>query len=466
MEHYDIVVIGSGSGNTILDEDFSDRRAAIIDSGAFGGTCLNVGCIPTKMFVLPADLAISPSEAARLGIHLQFHSASFASIRDRIFGRIDPISEAALSYRQSQENIDVYTGEAKFVDARTLGVGDRRITADQIVLAAGSRPRVPDVLGVAEPSLAESIHTSDTIMRLAELPQRLVILGGGSIAAEFAHIFSSLGTQVTVINRSGRMLRHEDREISERFTEQMGRRVQLRMSEDLVGIDRDPGGHLVVLTVGGDGVDYDYPADVVLNATGRVPNGDRLNLPAAGVDVDDDGFVVVDEHQRTSVAHIWALGDVCSRWQLKHVADHEARVVRHNLLHPDDLASSDHRFVPHAVFSNPQVASVGATERELLQSDTPYAVHLQEYADVAYGWAMEDEGHCVKLLADPHKRTLLGAHILGPQAYTLIQTCIQGMIAGQTVDQMARGQYWIHPALPEVIKNALLGLGKAMDATG
>ena len=137
--------------------------------------------------------------------------------------------------------------------------------------------------------------------------------------------------------------------------------------------------------------------------------------------------MVVDEHQRTSVAHIWALGDVCSRWQLKHVADHEARVVRHNLLHPDDLASSDHRFVPHAVFSNPQVASVGATERELLQSDTPYAVHLQEYADVAYGWAMEDEGHCVKLLADPHKRTLLGAHILGPQASTLIQTCIQAV---------------------------------------
>ncbi|GAE77209.1 NADPH-dependent mycothiol reductase Mtr [Cutibacterium acnes JCM 18918] len=151
------------------------------------------------------------------------------------------------------------------------------------------------------------IHTSDTIMRLAELPQRLVILGGGLIAAEFAHIFSGLGSQVTVINRSGRMLRHEDREISQRFTEQMGRRVRLRMAEGLVGVDRDPGGHLVVLTVDGDGVDYDYPADVVLNATGRVSNGDRLNLPAAGVDVDDDGFVVVDKHQRTNVEHIWAL---------------------------------------------------------------------------------------------------------------------------------------------------------------
>ena len=270
MEHYDIVVIGSGSGNTILDEDFADRRAAIIDSGAFGGTCLNVGCIPTKMFVLPADFASSPSEAVRVGVDLQFRGASFASIRDRIFGRIDSISKAGLSYRQGLDNIDVYTGEAAFIDAHTLEVGGRCITADQIVLAAGSRPRVPDVPGLDDPSMPGLIHTSDTIMRLAELPQRLVILGGGLIAAEFAHIFSGLGSQVTVINRSGRMLRHEDREISQRFTEQMGRRVRLRMAEGLVGVDRDPGGHLVVLTVDGDGVDYDYPADVVLNATGRV----------------------------------------------------------------------------------------------------------------------------------------------------------------------------------------------------
>ncbi|MDU3218606.1 mycothione reductase [Cutibacterium avidum] len=466
MEHYDIVVIGSGSGNTILDEEFADRRAAIIDSGTFGGTCLNVGCIPTKMFVLPADLATSPSEAAKLGVNLQFCGASFTSIRDRIFGRIDPISRGGLEYRQGLENIDVYTDEAKFVDPHTIEVGDTRITADQIVLAAGSRPRVPDVLGLDDPSLAGSIHTSDTIMRLEELPHRLVILGGGFIAAEFAHIFSALGSSVTVINRSGRMLRHEDQEISQRFTEQIGHRVRLRMSEDLVGIDRDPGGHLVVLTVDGDGVDYDYPADIVLNAMGRVPNGDRLNLPAAGVDVDDDGFVVVDEHQRTNVEHIWALGDVCSHWELKHVANHEARVVRHNLLHPDDLASSDHRFVPHAVFSNPQVASVGASEQSLLQSEIPYTKYVQEYADVAYGWAMEDEGHCVKLLGDPGTRTLLGAHIIGPQASTLIQTCIQGMSAGQTVGEMARGQYWIHPALPEVVENALLGLDKEFDRLG
>lgn len=463
MEHYDVAVIGSGSGNTIIDEEFADRRAAIIDSGHFGGTCLNVGCIPTKMFVLPADFASSPAAAARVGVNLDLAGVSFPAIRDRIFGRIDPISDGGLAYRRDLDNVDVYTDEAHFLDPHTLALGPRRISADQIVLAAGSRPRVPDVVGLDDPRFADAIHTSDTVMRLPELPKRLVILGGGFIAAEFAHIFSSLGSRVTVINRSGRMLRHEDQEISRRFTEQIGRRVRLRMSEGLVGIDRDPGGHLVVLTVDGDGVDYDYPADVVLNAMGRIPNGDRLNLDAAGVRVDEDGYVIVDEHQRTNVDHIWALGDVCSHWLLKHVANHEARVVRHNLLHPDDLASSDHRFVPHAVFSNPQVASVGFTEQDLRQSETPFVAWVQEYADVAYGWAMEDEGHCVKLLGDPQTRTLLGAHLIGPQASTLIQPLIQAMSFGQTVDEVARGQYWIHPALPEVVENALLGLAGQMD---
>lgn len=466
MEHYDIAVIGSGSGNTIVDEEFADRRVAIIDSGAFGGTCLNVGCIPTKMFVLPADHAASVGQAGRLGVDLEFHGASFRDIRDRIFSRIDPISESGLDYRRGLDNVDVFTDEAVFVDPHTLAVGPRRVSADQIVLAAGSRPRVPDTPGLDDPRWSDRIHTSDTIMRIDEAPERLVILGGGFIAAEFAHIFSALGTKVTVVNRSGRMLRKEDQEISRRFTEQLAWRASLRMNEQVVGIDHDAGGHLVVLTVDGQGVDYEYPADLVLNATGRIPNSDRLNLPMAGVEVNEQGLVVVDDHQRTTVDHIWALGDICSPWQLKHVANHEARVVRHNLLHPDDLATSRHDAVPHAVFSHPQVAAVGATEQELRQGDRTFVSVVQEYADVAYGWAMEDIGHCVRLHGDPTTRTLLGAHVIGPQASTLIQPLIQAMSFGQRVDDIARGQYWIHPALPEVVENALLGLAARMDEEG
>jgi mycothione reductase len=196
----------------------------------------------------------------------------------------------------------------------------------------------------------------------------------------------------------------------------------------------------------------------LLVATGRVPNSDRLNLAVAGVRVHPDGRVAVDGTQRTSVPHIWALGDVSSEYQLKHVANHEARVVAHNLAHPDELIESDHRFVPSAVFTHPQLASVGLTEPQVVERGIAYVTSLQPYGSTAYGWAMEDTTSLCKLIADPVTGRLLGAHLMGEQAATLIQPLIQAMSFGLDVREMARGQYWIHPALTEVIENALLSL--------
>jgi mycothione reductase len=213
-----------------------------------------------------------------------------------------------------------------------------------------------------------------------------------------------------------------------------------------------------VTVVDGSG-QRDVEAEVLLVATGRRPNGDTLNLTAAGVAVDPAGYVVVDEHQRTTAEHIYALGDVSSPEQLKHVANHEARVVQHNLLHPDDLVRADHRFVPHAVFSHPQVASVGLTERQARERGLDYSVARQAYGDVAFGWAMEDTQHFVKLVGDRSTGRLLGAHLIGPEASSLIQPLIQAMSFGQTAQEVARGQYWIHPAMAEVVENALLQLG-------
>ncbi|MDX6320902.1 MAG: mycothione reductase, partial [Propionibacteriaceae bacterium] len=168
--------------------------------------------------------------------------------------------------------------------------------------------------------------------------------------------------------------------------------------------------------------------------------------------------VVVDEHQRTTADGIFALGDVSSHYQLKHVANHEERVVQHNLLHPDDLMASDHRFIPHAVFSEPQVASVGLTEQQAKNDGVRYVSAVQNYGSIAYGWAMEDTEHFAKLLADPATGQLLGAHIIGPQASSLIQPLIQAMSFGLPAQEMARGQYWIHPAMAELVENALLAL--------
>ncbi len=460
MRHFDLCVIGSGSGNSIIDERMDGWKVALVDGQEwFGGTCLNVGCIPTKMFSHPADLAESARHAARLGVDAGAVTVRWNDVRDRVFGRIDPIVASGEAYRRDSTNVALYRERAHFVAPKVLAVGDERISADRFVIAAGSRPRIPEVPGVGDPALADRIHTSDSIMRLAALPKSLIIVGGGLVAAEFAHIFAAYGTQVTLLHRGQVLLRHEDEAVSRRFTDLLSHRVVLRLGQQLASVD-DAGGRIEVGTTDDDGIEYYFEAEHVLLATGRISNADTLDLGATGVEVDEAGLVRVDEHQQTTADGIWALGDVSSPWQLKHVANHEARVVQHNLLRPDDLMASDHRFVPHAVFSGPQVASVGLTEQACREQGVRYAVGQRDYGSVAYGWAMEDTDHFAKVIAHPATGQLLGAHIIGPDAANLIQPLVQAMSTGLDLSTMARGQYWIHPALAEVLENALLAVGQ------
>lgn len=454
MRSFDLCVIGSGSGNSILDERFLGQRVALVDKGTFGGTCLNVGCIPTKMFVYPADLAAEVAKARRLGVGLRLESVDWPGIRDRIFGRIDPISAAGKKWRVQSDNVTLLPAPARFTGERRLEVRGEEITAEKFVLAAGSRAVIPPIEGIDQ----VTVHTSDTVMRVDALPERLLILGGGYISAEFAHVFASFGVNVTVVNRGDGLLLREDEAISSRFTELMAQRVSLRLGTRVRRLSPLPTGGVRAELTGPEGSTEVVAADLLLVATGRVPNADLLNLPATGVEVDADGYVVVDEEQRTTAPNVWALGDVSSHYQLKHVANAEARVVQHNLLHPDEPQRVRARHVPHAIFTWPQIAAVGLTEAQARDRGLDYVTATQPYSGIAYGWAMEDEAHFAKLITDPATGQLLGAHILGPQASVLIQPIIQAMEFGVTAHDMARGQYWIHPALTELIENALLAL--------
>jgi len=462
VTHFDLAIIGTGSGNSLVTPDFDGRRVAIIEAGTFGGTCLNVGCIPTKMYVYAADVARTVTHAGRYGIDATLDGVRWPDIRDRVFGRIDPIALGGQEYRVNGPNTTAFLGHATFTGPRSLRIDNgidsgAEITADQIVIAAGARPVVPDA--VLESGVP--FHTSDTVMHLDELPKRLVILGSGFIAAEFAHVFSALGSQVTVVARSGGLLRKLDAEISARFTEIARRQWDIRLNSELTRVSveetgDEPGGQGQVRLDFADG--GQVSGDVLLVATGRVPNTANLGLDVAGIATHGDGGVTVDIHGRTNVRGVWALGDVSSAHQLKHVANHEARVVAHNLAHPGDLRSVDHLFVPSAVFTSPQIASVGLTQEQLTATGRRYVTKSQAYGDTAYGWAMEDTTGVCKVIADPATGELLGAHLMGHQASILIQPLIQGMSLGQTVTELARGQYWIHPALSEVVENALLGL--------
>ncbi len=459
MPQFDLIVIGAGSGNSILDERFAGQRVALLDNGRmFGGTCLNYGCIPTKMFVLPADFLTSPAEAARVGVHIEQPTADWAQVRDRIFGRTDAISEAGERWRADSPNVTLYRETARFVGPRTLRVGQEEITAEKIVVAAGSRAVLPPIAGMADAFAAGLAHTSDTVMRIPAVPRRVTILGTGYIGSEFAHVFRAFGAQVTMVGRSSHMLSREDAEVAQRYTAIMAGQVDLRLETEATGVSVR-GDEVVVQTRSRDGATDEIASDLLLVAVGRTPNGDELGVAAAGIETNAAGFVVVDDQQRTSVPGVWALGDVCSPWMLKHVANYEARIVQHNLLDPAEPARRDHRPVPHAVFGHPQVAAVGLTERQARAGGLDVVTATQDYAGTAYGWAMEDTTSFVKVVADKVTGRIVGAHALGPQASILIQPLIQAMTFDLPAQTMARGQYWIHPALTEVVENALLGLG-------
>jgi mycothione reductase len=458
MTSYDLAIIGTGSGNSVLDDRYARKRVAICEQDTFGGTCLNVGCIPTKMFVYAAEVAKTVRAASRYGVDAHIDGVRWRDIVSRVFGRIDPIALGGEDYRRSAPNVDVYHQHTRFgpvqADGRYLLCTDagEEFTSEQVVIAAGSRPVIPPAI------LASGVHyqTSDTVMRIAELPERLVIVGSGYVATEFAHIFSALGVRVTLVIRGATLLRHYDDTISERFTRIASSKWELHTRRQIVGaVNRGAG---VVLELD-DGSTLD--ADMLLVAAGRVSNADLLDAEKAGVDV-EYGRVVADEYQRTSARGVFALGDVSSPYQLKHVANHEARVVQHNLLcdwdDTESMAVTDHRYVPSAVFTDPALATVGLTENQAIAQGFDISVKIQNYGDVAYGWAMEDTTGIVKLIADRRSGCLLGAHIMGYQASSIIQPLIQAMSFGLTAPEMARGQYWIHPALAEVVENALLGL--------
>lgn len=452
-EQFDLIIVGSGSGNSIPEELTGHKIALVERDPVFGGTCLNRGCIPSKMFVLPADLAVEARESARLGVDVRFHGADWAAIRDRVFGRIDAISAGGRDYRaHGTPNLTLLEGTARFTGVRVLDVelhdgSTRTITAPNILVGVGSRPVLPDIRGLAE----ARHHTSDTIMRLERFPGRLGILGGGFIAAEMGHVFSALGAEVTLFNRSDRLLRQHDRDISTRFTELFAQRVDFRPGRIPEWIEQR--GAEIVLH---DPLLEPVTVDELLVATGRRPNSDLIEAAAGGLDVDDDGMIVVDEYLRTSVPGVWAFGDVANRFQLKHVANAEARVAFWNAAHPDDLRTVDHRAVPSAVFSHPQVATVGHSEESATAAGIDFVVGHRDYAGTAYGWALVDETSFVKVLVERSTEQVIGGHVIGPQAATLIQPLISAMQFRQPASLVARGQYWIHPALTEAVENALI----------
>jgi mycothione reductase len=452
VEHFALAVIGAGSGNAVIPSDPAEP-VALIESRAFGGTCINRGCIPSKMLAHTAEVARTVREAATFGVGAELTGVDWPAIRDRTFAQVEKVSGAGRRGREESDQVRLISGRARFTGPHELVIDDRTpISADRIVLATGARPVIPPVIADS----GVPFETSDTVMRIDKLPETILIVGGSYIAAEFAHIFSSLGVTIRLVNQADRLLEAFDTDISDRFTALGRKRWDVHLSAEITGVSSGGGGTGTGVALAlRDGTTV--TGDLLLVAAGRAPDTGDLDLDQAGVRLREDGRIEVDEFGRTAAGHIWALGDVSSPYELKHVANAEARTIKHNLAHPQDLRPLPHDWVPAAVFSEPQVATVGARQQDLA-GQRRYVQATKEYGDVAYGWALQDTSGFCRIYADPASGELLGAHIIGYQASLLIQPLVQAASTGLRVHEMARGQYWIHPALSEVVENALLAL--------
>lgn len=448
MPNFDLIVIGSGSGLEISSEAAEmGLSVAVVENGPFGGTCLNRGCIPSKMLIHCADVMETIQRSEIFGIKAKVESVDWKAIIRRVYDEIDADAQSIEDGNRESPNISVYKGTGRFVGEKTLEVNGERISAETVLIAAGTRPSIPDI-----PGLQEVPHiTSDEALRLSEQPKRLAIIGGGYIAAEMAHFFGALGTEVTIIHRRPLLLREEDQQVAKKFTEVFQRKFKMLLSAETTRVSQNNAGINLDVSVNG-GVEK-VTADTLLFATGRIPNTDLLDVQATGVEFDQRGFIETDEYLETGVPGIWALGDIVGEYLLKHSANLEAAYAANNMFNPDDKVPVDYHAMPHAIFSSPQVAWVGVTEEEAKEQELDYTSATYDYFDTAYGSSIDDRDGFVKVLAHPHTREILGCHIIGSEASILIQEAVNAMRARLSVDFLTQSIY-VHPALPEVVQRA------------
>lgn len=449
LKTYDLIVIGAGTGLEIASfASQSNLRVALVDSGPLGGTCLNRGCIPSKMLIHAADVIETIKSSNKFGIKSQVKSIDFDGLVKRVSDYVDHESKEIEDSISKSKNIDFYNTNAEFVKDKVLKVGVDHITAEKIFIVSGSRPVIPPIPGLNDIKYL----TSKEALRIGHKPKKLVIVGGGYIAAELGHFYNAMGTAVTLIVRSNKLLENEDKEISEWFTNEFNNKVKIIFNSEVELLSSSGKSINVKLK----GRKEKIITDQLLVATGMSPNTDTLKVELTGVKLDDRGYIKVTKEFKTNVEGIWAFGDVIGIMPFKHTANEQVGSVIRNAFY-DMHETIDYHTIPHAVFSSPQVAGVGYTEQYLQENSIKYRVGKYELKNTAMGGALQENG-LVKLLVD-EKGKILGGHIVGPQASVLIQEIVIAMKIGDI--KSISSAVHVHPALSEWVHRATFSLNEA-----
>ncbi|QLG61217.1 dihydrolipoyl dehydrogenase family protein [Halorarum salinum] len=468
MTHFDLVVLGGGTGNLVAAEGAAaGLDVALVERGPLGGTCLNRGCNPSKKLIHHANVVETVRNAGAFGVDVDLNDVAFADIVDDVTETITEEAESKAADARATENLTLYRKEARFVDERTVevdagsgdggdgtaggdGNGGEEITGEAIVLAGGSRPMIPDSIdGTGDVAFL----TSDEALRLEELPDKLVIVGGGYIAVEMAHFFGGMGSEVVVVGRGDVLADREDRDVAERLTDAYADRHELHLGHEVTALAEGDGegtGRTVVRAESGDGDELEVRGDEVLVATGRRPNSDTWNVEAAGIETDGKGFVETNEYLETSAEGVWAIGDVAGNYMFKHSGDKEAEYVVENVVRGNRTAV-EYPGMAHAIFGSPEVGSLGRTESEL-EDGREYEVGTYTYDETALGVALNADAGFAKAIVGADGE-VLGFHVVGPHASMLVHEVSTAVAAGADAERIAETIH-VHPALSEVVQGA------------
>jgi pyruvate/2-oxoglutarate dehydrogenase complex dihydrolipoamide dehydrogenase (E3) component len=460
-QHFDAVVIGTGQGGSPLAVRLgqSGRRTAVIERAAFGGTCVNVGCTPTKSYVASARAAHVARHCAELGVQvggaISVDLAAVKARKDQIIGQS---RDGVEKWLRGTKNVTVFNGHARFIGPHALAISGQdgnpldEISADEIFINSGTRAVVPPLDGLER----IRYYTNSNLLDLTELPSHLVIVGASYIALEFAQIFRRFGSRVTVLVRGERVLTREDADFAESVQKVLTREgVEFRFGVQPSRVEPHPHRESEVCI----GFEQNIPAleaSHLLFATGREPNTDDLGLAAAGIATDKHGTIPVDGQLRTSVPGVWAIGDVNGRGAFTHTSYDDYQIVAANLL-DGGTRSVDTRIMAYAVFVDPPLARVGASEAEVRKSGRDALIATMPMSRVGRARERGETDGFMKVMVDKESKQILGAAIHGIEGDEAIHTFIDIMTAGAPYPTLQYAMH-IHPTISELVPTLLDGL--------
>lgn len=454
MKDYDVVVIGSGTGLSIVYKALSeDMKVALVAREYLGGTCMNVGCVPSKTLLYAADMVTQIEEAGKLGIKAEIGSIDFLSIMERMRNTRKNSTESIRRDLQESKNLDFYEKEGQFIDEYTMMVGEEQIRGKNIFIASGARPAIPPIKGLSNIRYL----TNETVLLLEKLPERIIIIGGSYIGVEYAHFFSAMGSEVSIVEYIDKLVSFEEPEVSELLERSLEKRMKIYPGHEALAVEKDGSKFVLTIQDRRAKTDKSLKGEEILVATGRISNADRLKTEKTGVTLTPKGFIYVDNYLQTSKPRIMALGDVTGRGMFTHAADQEVDIAWHNAFHEDKI-KMDFDAVPHAVFTSPQIASIGLTEAEAVKQHD-ILVGKARYDDTVQGDVRMIREGFAKVIVEKGTGRVLGFHIIGPDASILIQEVVN-VVARKEDYRSITGAMHIFPALSELITETFDRLNK------